>query len=246
MALGLRASKVRVTGNLKFDHGVDQAESKLTEIFRERFGISPDAPVVLAASTHSPEEEWVLEAFKQTLGAVSGRSPRLMMAPRHPERFAEVAGLIKKTGLTCARRSESGSAGDRDAEVILLDSIGELRAAYPLADLVFVGGSLIKHGGQSIFEPAAAGKAIVTGPHTANFTAAVAAFLEKDALLQLPPSSEKEIVPALAEAFADLLTNDVRRHTLGENALAVMEQNTGAVDRTLEYLTPLIGHIAGK
>jgi 3-deoxy-D-manno-octulosonic-acid transferase len=169
-----------------------------------------------------------------------------MMAPRHPERFAEVANLINKTGLTLARRSEAGSAGDKDAEVILLDSIGELRSVYPLADLVFVGGSLIKHGGQSIFEPAAAGKAIVTGPHTANFTAAVAAFLEKEALVQLPETSAKEIVPALAKTFEELLSNNERRHQLGENALAVMKQNTGAVDRTLEYLTPLIRHIVAK
>ena len=169
-----------------------------------------------------------------------------MIAPRHPERFGEVAELIKKTGFTWVRRSDVGSANDATAEIILLDSIGELRAAYPLAELVFVGGSLNKHGGQSIFEPADAGRAIITGPHTANFEAAVKTFLEKDALLQLQNVSEKDKVPALVKAFSELLADNDRRHTLGLNALAVMQHNRGAVERTLEYLEPLLGSPQAK
>ena len=158
-----------------------------------------------------------------------------MIAPRHPERFAEVADLIKKTGFTWVRRSETESADDNSAEIILLDSIGELRAAYPLAELVFVGGSLIPHGGQSIFEPADAGRAIITGPHTANFEAAVKEFLDKEALLQLPEVPDNDKVPALVKAFSELLADNDRRRTLGENALGVMQHNRGAVERTLEY-----------
>ncbi|MEO6049749.1 MAG: 3-deoxy-D-manno-octulosonic acid transferase, partial [Pyrinomonadaceae bacterium] len=164
MSLGIRASKVRVTGNLKFDHGLDDQANTLTDELRERFGITPDAPVIIAASTHRSEEMWVLDAFKEVWKTSGENLPRLMIAPRHPERFAGVAELIKKTGFTWVRRSESASSRDKGAEVILLDSIGELRAAYPLAEIVFVGGSLIPHGGQSIYEPAAAGKAIITGP----------------------------------------------------------------------------------
>jgi 3-deoxy-D-manno-octulosonic-acid transferase len=240
MSLGLRASKVRVTGNLKFDHGLSDTENELTGVFEERFGISSGAPLILAASTHAPEEEWLLEAFKEVWKSSGDVLPRLMIAPRHPDRFDEVAGLIEKTGFTWVRRSDAGSVRDKDAEVILLDSIGELRAAYPIAELVFVGGSLIKHGGQSIFEPAAAGRAIMTGPHTTNFAVAVDAFLEKEALIQLPQTARSAIVPNLVKAISELLTETERRRQLGENALGMMKNNAGAVERTLEYISPLI------
>lgn len=151
MSLGLRASKVRVLGNLKFDHDLDENENAITGELQERFGIASDAPLIIAASTHSPEEKWILDAFKEIWKSSGDNLPRLMLAPRHPERFDEVAALIKATGFTWVRRSEKVSSRDKTAEIILLDSIGELRAAYPLAEAVFVGGSLIPHGGQSIF-----------------------------------------------------------------------------------------------
>ena len=124
--------------------------------------------------------------------------------------------------------------------MILLDSIGELRSAYPLAEIVFVGGSLIPHGGQSIFEPASAGKAIVTGAYTVNFDAAVREFLDRGALVQLSAKKEREMVPALTAAITDLLTNAAKRDELGKNALTAMNNNRGAVGRTLEYLSPLL------
>ncbi|MBK6724422.1 MAG: 3-deoxy-D-manno-octulosonic acid transferase [Pyrinomonadaceae bacterium] len=241
MALGARASKVKVTGNLKFDHDIESVDSSLTSEFRRRFAISPDEPLIIAASTHSPEEKWILDAFKQVWKASGTNLPRLMLVPRHPERFAEVAELVKASGFAWARRSETPSSRDQAAEVILLDSIGELRAAYPLAEIVFVGGSLIPHGGQSIFEPAAAGRAIVTGANTANFDAAVKEFLEKEALIQLPASKGDAIVTDLVNAFTDLLIDSKRRQSLGSHALSVMETNRGAVSRTVEYLTPLFG-----
>ena len=240
MSLGLRASKVRVTGNLKFDHSLDEAEIEMTVKFRERFGVTSDAPMVVAASTHAPEEEWLLQAFKEVWKTSDKHLPRLMIAPRHPERFDEVAEIIKKTGFTWARRSDAPKPDDLESEVILLDSIGELRAAYPLAKIVFVGGSLLNHGGQSIFEPAAAGRAIVTGPYTANFEAAVKEFLEKEALVQLPVVKDKEIAAKLASTFREMLADNVWRRSLGSNAHSVMENNRGAVDRTIEYLTPLL------
>jgi 3-deoxy-D-manno-octulosonic-acid transferase len=241
MELGLRASKARVTGNLKFDLELNAPETALTEAFRSRFGITPDVPLILAASTHAPEESWLLDAFKEVWRSSTNGLPRLMIAPRHPERFNEVAELIKKTGFTWARRSAGESSGDASAEVILLDSIGELRSCYGLAEVVFVGGSLIPHGGQSIFEPAAAGGAIVTGPYTANFAAAVKEFLERDALVQLPRTGKKQIVGSLTHTFRDVLTDRDRRAALGANSLSVMETNRGAVDRTIEYLAPMLG-----
>lgn len=240
MALGTRASKVKVTGNLKFDHDLDPSENDLTAYLRDRFGITSDAPLLIAASTHSPEESYVLDAFREIWKTSSSRLPRLMIAPRHPERFAEVAALIDKTGFTWARRSETVTGNDKAAEIILLDSIGELRAAYALAEIVFVGGSLIPHGGQSIYEPAAAGKAIVTGPNTANFEAAVTEFIDKEALVQLPTANESQIVAKLVESFNTLLADEKKLTTLGINALTVMEQNRGAVNRTIEYLSPLL------
>lgn len=246
MSLGLRASKVKITGNLKFDHNVEEHETALTDQLRERFRISPDAPLIVAASTHPHEEEWILEAFKEVWKSSEKALPRLLIAPRHPERFDEVKEHLKGTGFTWVRRSEAESARDKTAEIILFDSIGELRAAYPLAEIVFVGGSLIPHGGQSIFEPAAAGRAIVTGPNTANFEAAVTEFLDKDALIQLPKAAEKDIPAQLASVFRDLLTDSERRQNLGQHALAVMNNNRGAVDKTIEYLAPLLGQRSNK
>ncbi len=240
MSLGIRASKVRVTGNLKFDHDLDENESALTDELRKRFNFNAEAPLIIAASTHSPEEKWLLEAFKEVWKSSVGNLPRLMIAPRHPERFNEVAEIIKSTGFTWVRRSEPESEDDKNAEVVLLDSIGELRSAYPLAEIVFVGGSLIPHGGQSIFEPAAAGRAIMTGPHTANFDAAVKEFLNKDAIIQLPRIADKEIAPKLSAVLKELLSDADRKRSLGSNALEVMNHNRGAVNRTLEYLTTFL------
>lgn len=240
MGLGIRPSKVKVTGNLKFDHDLNEQEIDLTDLFQLRFGVTDEVPLIIAASTHAPEEKYVLEAFKEVWKNSTARLPRLMIAPRHPERFPEVASLIEASGFTWTRRSSSPTDLDESAEVILLDSIGELRAAYPLAEIVFVGGSLIKHGGQSIFEPAAAGNAIITGPHTRNFEAAIKEFLSKDALIQLSTTKEKMIVRALAAAFEKVLSDEKEAEKLGYNALTVMENNRGAVERTLEYLAPLL------
>jgi len=233
--LGAESLNIKVTGNLKFDIDTNVADGALTSEFRDRFGIHERRPLILAASTHAPEEKLLLDALK-TLRESHASAARLMLVPRHPERFDEVARLIDEHGLSLARRSFGPTNSDTAADVILLDSIGELKAAYPLAEIVFVGGSLIPHGGQSIFEPAAAGKAIVTGPYTANFDAAVKEFLSRDALVQLPDAS----LASLAAALSDLLANAARRRDLAANAVAVMEANRGAVDRTLEYLAPFL------
>ena len=240
MALGLRGSRVRVTGNIKFDHELTSTETKLSADLRRRFDIRPEAPLIVAASTHAPEEEMLLQAFKQVWKSFPEQLPRLLIAPRHPERFPAVADLIKKSGFSWVRRTENESARDHTAEIILLDTIGELRAAYPLAEIVFVGGSLIPHGGQSIFEPAAAGKAIVTGPYTGNFAAAVNEFLDRDAIVQLPDLTAKKVVPELASVISSLLSDPTKRALLGANALAEIENNRGAVSRTIEYLGPLL------
>ncbi|HQZ82352.1 MAG TPA: 3-deoxy-D-manno-octulosonic acid transferase [Pyrinomonadaceae bacterium] len=240
MALGMRASKVKVTGNLKFDHSITETEESLTDAFRARFGSTDGAPLIIAASTHEPEERIVLEAFRKTWEKTREALPRLMIAPRHPERFDEVARLIAESGFQSVRRSATPSDKDAAAEVILLDSIGELRAAFPLAEIVFVGGSLIEHGGQSILEPAAAGKAIITGPYTHNFKAIVEEFVERDALFQLPEDALNDAPTSLATEFCSLLDRPEKRNGLGERAKAAMNNNRGAIDRTFDQLRPLI------
>lgn len=240
MGLGMRANKVRVSGNLKFDQAPNDAESAPAAELRERFGISPEAPLIIAASTHSPEEKWVLEAFRIVWSRSHGSLPRLMIAPRHPERFEAVADEIKKSGFNWVRRTEKDSGRDKTAEVILLNSIGELRAAYTLAEVVFVGGSLIPHGGQSILEPGAAAKAIVTGPFTSNFTAAVNEFVDHHALVQLPKCSDKDIPERLANELTELIANNELRRNMGENAAAVVAKNRGATSKTVEMIRPLL------
>ena len=236
--LGIRHDKIKVTGNVKFDQNAGDANNDLTDELSNRFAVSPKAPLIIAASTHAPEERWILEAFKKVRQSDATNSPRLLIAPRHPERFAEVEKLVKETGFDWAKRSGAATKGDKTAKIILLDSIGELRAAYALAEIVFVGGSLIPHGGQSVLEPAIAGRAIATGFYTTNFDAVVKEFLNKNALLQLPKLAENEIADALAETFSELLRDAESRRALAANALEVIAKNRGATSKTVEYLKP--------
>lgn len=246
--LGIKNSRIRVTGNVKFDHSIDEKENALTGEFRRRFVLSGAAPLIIAASTHEPEEKIILKAFT-ILRNSPENSPlnlhlRLLIAPRHPERFAEVANLIDDAGFTCVKRSAGAGIGDEIADVILLDSIGELRAAYPLAEVVFVGGSLIPHGGQNILEPAAARKAVVTGPYTMNFAAITGEFVLKNALVQLPQIDEKLMPEKLAAAISELLQDAEKRALLADNAFALMQANSGATEKTINYLKPLLEKIS--
>lgn len=236
VSLGVSAGRTAVTGNLKFDQPFDKNNGDLTEYFRSRFGIDGKHPVIVVASTHHPEERTILESILEN--RVKYR-PRTIFAPRHPERFDLVADILIDSGSTFARRSGPEDARDRDAEIILLDSIGELPSVYPLADIVFVGGSLIPHGGQSVLEPAAAGKAIVTGPYTHNFSDAVCEFLANDALLQLPSLPIEELESEVFKALSNLLADADRRTELGRNAAAVMKINRGATDLTMSRLKEL-------
>ena len=245
VALGLAPGRARVAGNIKFDIE-EPAARPLTEELRRRFRLGGGRPLVVAASTHAPEERIVLEAFRLLADAGAGdapppaQRPRLLLAPRHPERFAEAAALLAASGLSWARRTAEPRAADAGCDVILLDSIGELRAAYPLADVVFVGGSIAPVGGHNVLEPALDARAVVTGPHTSNFKAIVAAMLERDALVQLPHAEGDEAPRALARALRELLGDDEGRRRTGETARAVLEQNRGATARTVEMLAPIL------
>jgi len=236
-ALGLDASKIRTTGNLKFDISVADYDAALVDELRHRFGLDGSKPLIVAASTHEPEEERILQALDKQLGD----RVRLLIAPRHPERFDHIAKLLDASQYSFARRSEQPKDDDRSADIILLDTIGELRSVYLLADIVFVGGSLIPHGGQSILEPGAAGKAIVTGPFTHNFTEAVKIFRLKDAIIQLNYEDDAaETLDHLKETLTSLINHRDRRDSLGKNASSVIRQNRGAVETTVQELKDLL------
>lgn len=237
LSLGMPAAKTIVTGNLKMDQSVDSTSSNLGQDLDRRFALSGNLPLIIAASTHEPEEERVIEALDGELG----HTCRLLIAPRHPERFEKVASVLSREPYSHARRSEPEQISDKEADIILLDSIGELREVLALAEIVFVGGSLIEHGGQSVIEPAIAGKAIVTGPYTANFSAAVEFLRSGDAIRQTPTAPDDfQVSERLYEEFTDLLENPAKREELGRNAAKLMATSRGATARTITELEKLI------
>lgn len=231
--LGMREESVFVAGNLKFEASAYGDEN--TDL-KERFSLQAGLPLVLAASTHAPEEKIILESFKKLRERVPSR---LMLAPRHPERFNEVAELIQASGLGWARRTNDPLGSDATASVILLDTIGELTAMYPLATAVFVGGSIVDRGGHNVLEPAAHGVAVITGAHTHNFHAIVDLLNEAQAIVQLPPVEGEEAVIKLTGVFQRVLGDAEWRGELGGNARQLILANQGAAERTMKLLAPL-------
>ncbi|HXQ73930.1 MAG TPA: 3-deoxy-D-manno-octulosonic acid transferase [Pyrinomonadaceae bacterium] len=231
--LGMREDRVFIAGNLKFESS--SYTDKNTDV-EERFGLQADLPLVLAASTHAPEEKIVLESFKRLRERVPSR---LMLAPRHPERFNEVAELIQASGLSWARRTNAQSASDAMVSVILLDTIGELPAIYSLATVVFVGGSIVDRGGHNVLEPAAHGVAVITGAHTHNFHAIVDLLNEAEAIVQLPPVEGEEAVTKLTEVLQRALSETKERDEMVRRAKALIVENQGAAERTMKLLAPL-------
>lgn len=238
IGLGMDESKVMVGGNLKFDRRSGSTDRTLADSLARRFGFGDGRQVILATSTHEPEEKILMESFERLRG--SSPDARLVIAPRHPERFREVVGLANSSGHRFAVRSEPPTDVDRDAELIVIDSIGELESVYPHADVVFVGGSLIPHGGQNVLEPAAASRAIVTGPSTHNFSAAIDGLESRGAIVRLHSAMPDAYPSMLAEKFSELLKDDRRRAEMGDAALALVSENSGATARTIELLKPVL------
>jgi len=232
--LGMPEEKLFTAGNLKFDAKTSSELIGKTIEIKDRFGLDASSPLILAASTHAPEEEIVIDSVKQ-LGNV-----RLLLAPRHPERFNEVAIVMQKSGLSWARRTNPMDVNDTQATLILLDTIGELPATYPLADIVFVGGSIVDRGGHNVLEPAAAGTAVVTGAHTHNFHAIVALMCEAGAIVQLTPVETADASPELTHVFSKLLANADERAELGRRAKQLVTDNQGATERTIKLIAPLL------
>jgi 3-deoxy-D-manno-octulosonic-acid transferase len=240
LELGMPAERILMPGNLKFDSAESSIDESLTASLRERFGFGQGALLIVAASTHEPEEQVVIEAFKQIRNSQPPYQTRLLIAPRHPERFTEVASLLQASGLTWSRRSAAAQAEDKQSEVVLLDTIGELRAIYPLADIAFVGGSIAEHGGHNVLEPAARGVCVVTGAHTHNFAAITRTMLSEDAIVQLPKIAASETSVELCKTLHQLLSNDSLRRDIGHRASVVCNQNRGATEQTLQTIAGLL------
>ena len=233
--LGADPSKVTVTGSLKFDSLEMPAvvsHGKPRERVLRFFRLSPNRLVLVAGSTVKGEEPAVLKAFSRLKGA--SPSAMAILAPRQPERFGEVERLARDAGFVTARRSDLPIDTEPRADVVVLDTIGELAQLYQVATVVFVGGSLIDHGGHNILEPAVFGKPILFGPHMQNFKEIVDAFVGNDAAVQV--GSERE----LEQAMISLATDPVRRAKLGAAARALVEANRGAKEKTLAVIADLL------
>jgi len=234
--LGLSDDRIVTVGNLKFDSAEAPTDTALTDQIRARFDFTDGRPLFVAASTHDPEEPVVLDAFRAV--RKSQTSLRLLLAPRHPERFAEVAALLAESEFSVARWSTVPNNQDVAADIVLLDSIGELSAVFPLADIAFIGGSIATHGGHNVIESAGHGICTLTGPHTSNFATITEAMLAEGALIQLPDTPRP--AAELANALGALLAERQHRLEIGQRARAVCENNRGATARTLELLSPIL------
>jgi 3-deoxy-D-manno-octulosonic-acid transferase len=233
--LGAEPARVTVTGSLKFDSlelPPGPAHGKPRERVLRFFRLSPHRIVVVAGSTAKGEEPAVLHAF----GRIKATMPTalLVIAPRAPERFGEVERLCRDAGFSTMRRSALPIDAEPRADVVVLDSIGELAQLYQIATVVFVGGSLVDHGGHNILEPAIYGKPVVFGPHMQNFKEIADAFLSSRAAVQV--QSERE----LDDALLTLASDPARRAGLGAAARALVEANRGAKTKTLEVILFLL------
>ncbi|WP_321840450.1 lipid IV(A) 3-deoxy-D-manno-octulosonic acid transferase [Paraburkholderia bannensis] len=234
----LGARNVAVLGNLKFDMASPPALVARGRDWRRAIGTRP---VWVAASTREGEEELVLDAF----AALKVPDALLILVPRHPQRFDEVAALVARKNFKLERRSQWAPAASvqgqanvealpHDVSVLLGDSMGEMGAYYAAADLAFIGGSLLPLGGQNLIEACAVGTPVLIGPHVFNFTQATADAVAAGAALQVQDPAD------LARALRELFEDKSRRVTMGAAASAFAARHRGATERTVDVLTTLL------
>lgn len=228
-AIGAPTGRVRVSGNLKFDIRLNAQPSLVNGLHA---AIGKDSPVIVCGSTAEGEEEPLLAAFKEVRQQFP--SAIMILAPRHPERFEKVAALISPEGLALQRRSLwSPPQPIEGGSIFLLDTVGELAAVYELADIAFVGGSLVPTGGHNILEPAQYGAAILVGPHTFNFREIVSIFEQGGA-------TKTVTAETLGQQFLSLLSHAEERQQMGSRAKDLFAKHAGATSRTLDALAPLL------
>jgi 3-deoxy-D-manno-octulosonic-acid transferase len=238
-AIGARPGTVHVSGNLKYDVPLVHSTPEQVAAHRTRYGIPTHAFVFTAASTHEGEDEPALDAY-QALLATPGRH-FLLLAPRHPERALAVAELVTRRGLPCTLRSKlPDGAALPVGGVLLLDTVGELAGLFAVSDLVFMGGSLVPTGGHNPIEPAACGVPVVFGPHMENFREIAGLFIGSGAGAQVADAAE------LTGAVLELTGSDLKRLEMGQRGTALLEQWSGATERTLDCAARLLNAAAGS
>ncbi len=234
LELGAPPEKVHLMGNLKYDYRLaeDEEKQELAARIGELLRPAPGGLVWVCGSTREGEEALLLPVFAR----LRQRFPelRLLVAPRHPHRGPEVAELVRGEGWKCLQRSGWNGEAVGRPDVLVLDSIGELAYLYEIADVVFVGGSLVDWGGHNVIEAAHFSRPILFGPHMQNFREIAARFLEDYAALQVENSEE------LADRLTGLLEDAAARKWLGRNARKVVRDNQGAVERTAEVIRELL------
>ncbi|MDY1016915.1 lipid IV(A) 3-deoxy-D-manno-octulosonic acid transferase [Pseudomonas coleopterorum] len=226
LALGARPECVQVTGSIKFDLNVDPTVPVRAARLREQWQAS-ERPVWIAASTHEGEDEVILAAHRQLLA--SHADALLILVPRHQERFASMHALCRAQGFTTVQRSLDQPV-TAATQVLLGDTMGELLFLYALADIAFVGGSLVANGGHNPLEPAALTKPVLSGPHMFNFLEIGAMLREAGALVEV---DDAQGLATAVRQWIELPRDAVRS---GEAGLAVMRANQGALKRLLDAL----------
>jgi 3-deoxy-D-manno-octulosonic-acid transferase len=227
----LGAPDVQVTGSIKFDVAPAEQALHKGEILRRQIGTRP---VLLCASTREGEEALILDALS-ALPAERLAGALVVIVPRHPQRFGDVASLIEARGLSMRRRSDLGDASlENGIQVLLGDSMGEMFAYYAACDLAFIGGSLLPLGGQNLIEACAVGKPVLIGPHTFNFSA-----VSEDAIAAGAALRIQDAAGMLREATR-LLHAEHERLAMGGKALAFAQQHRGATARTMAMLRTLL------
>ncbi len=234
-ALGAPPDRITITGSLKFDAlqgpGAGAGRGGADRVLRY-LSVAEGRAVMVAGSTMPGEHEIVLNGFERI--RTLARQPLLVLAPRKPEHFAEAASLARQLGFRTVLRSELPIDEEVRADVVVLDTIGELAQVYQAATVVFVGGSLVPTGGHNILEPAVYGKPIVFGPHMQNFAEIAETFLAARAAVQVVSGRELE------DALIELLSAPDARAALGDRARALVEANRGARARSLDAIAELL------
>ena len=232
LALGARPETAQTCGNLKYDQPVPPDEEEKRQRFRAELGISESTPLLVAGSTRSGEEEMLAAAYRQERGRLPGM--RLVIAPRHLNRVEEVEETLARAGLGFVRFSQRREKQGKDAEVVLVDTMGDLPALYGLATWAFCGGSLVERGGHNIMEAAARGVPVFHGPHMDDFADA-AAVLDGNGGIEVASAG------ALFEAVANLPPQSAERMRLARAAAATAAAQVGAAARQTETILAAIG-----
>jgi 3-deoxy-D-manno-octulosonic-acid transferase len=231
--LGAIPPAVAVTGSIKFDGALTDRKNPATRRLAALAGIHDSDQVFLAGSTQEPEESLAVNVLLRLKPAHPDL--RLILVPRHPERFEEVARMLDKCGLPWQRRSTIESAGlNPQARILLVDVIGELAAWWGTAAVAFVGGSLGKRGGQNMIEPAAYGAAVSFGPNTWNFRDVVTLLLSRDAAVVVKDGEQME------SFVRRCLEDSPYAQSLGQNARSLVLEQLGATEKTVELLSRLV------